>query len=333
MDFKEFDKKMKKAIKDEVDEIPDGVNKKIDRTLQELGKKKDRNYIKRGIIVASTVLLLGAASVTTTAVANGIGIKDLVYKIFGYDEVYTKYEKEINKEMEYDGVRGTVISAIHDGYKMYITFKLESDTLSASEIKQKTAPSIKVIGNEYEEYEAELRWKEEDGKKVVGIFEVGLSNVRDGKNSMMGHMEDIEVEFSLSQYVKEEHKDDLKFKIKASAKDIKDEIKRYKINKKINDIQIKEVIVTPFDIYVKGENKVGKSGSDDSLEKEKSYTYKLKDNSGVIIESTGDDIGCLDRKEFTIEFKNTSKDISKLELLIENKGKEIKREILVGKKN
>ncbi|MGL5649772.1 MAG: DUF4179 domain-containing protein [Clostridium sp.] len=329
MDFKGLDKKVKKAISENINEVPQGVNERINKTLKDLDKKKKKNYVKIGVIAASAMLVLGTVGVTTTAVAKGIGVKDLVYEMFGYDEIYTKYAKEINEEVEYGGVKGTITSAIHDGYKIYISFKLESDTLSSSEIKERTCPSLKKIENiEFERYQAAYKMKEEGGNTVVGLFEIGLNSIKINEDSMLGYKEDIEIEVSLEQFIKEQLRDNLKFKIKASAKDVKDDIQKYKVNKETDQLNIREIIVTPFEIYVKGDSKVvyaeGKRREDTRKEIEKFYDYSLKDNSGTIIKPEMHDIALTDREEFTITYKNTLKDTSKLELLIKENGKEVK---------
>lgn len=325
MDFDKLDKKAKKVIKENVDTVPDGVNKKIDEALNSLGNKKKKGNLKKVCIAAGVAVCLGAAGVTTTAVAKGVPVKDAIFDIFGFDDDYNKYATEINESIEAYGVKATVTSAVHDGYRMTITFKMEGKNID--EVKERTAPRIKINDEEEMCYEASYRMDKTDENIVVGIYEVDLSDVILENGTALGYKNNINVNFILEQYNPkiEKMEDGLKFKIQVSAENIKDDIKVYKINQEIEEGIIKEVIVTPFKVYVKGEkykeyNDSANKG--EGKESDKSYInpvdihneYGIEDTKGIISTPVSTDF-LVAKPTFTLQFENDFKDLSKIKLI------------------
>ncbi|WP_297633135.1 DUF4179 domain-containing protein [uncultured Clostridium sp.] len=322
MNFEKLDKKVKKDIDENINTVPEGVNKRIDEALTSLGTKKKRENLKKVCIVAGVAVCLGAAGITTTAVAKGTPVKDAIFDILGFDDDYKKYATEINQSIEAYGVKATVTSAVHDGYKMTINFRIEGENVD--EVKENTLPQIKIKGEEERGYEASYRMEKQNDGTVIGTYDVDLSDVNVGDRTALGYKDNIDIEFILGQYIQktQKFKEGLKFKIKADAENVKDDIKVYKVNEEIEEGIIKEVIVTPFKVYIKGEKYKENNENRDNgegKESDRSYInpvdiyneYIIEDAKGIISTPVSSNF-LVAKPTFMLQFENNFKDLSKI---------------------
>lgn len=333
MKFDKLDKKVKKDIDKNINAVPEGVNNRIDEALNSLGSKKKVGSLKKVCIAAGVAVCLGAAGITTTAVAKGVPVKDAIFDMFGFDDDYNKYATEINESIEAYGIKATVTSAVHDGYKITISFKMEGKNID--EVKKNTLPQIKIKGEEERGYEASYRMEKQNDGTVIGIYEVDLSDVDVEDGTALGYKDNIDIDFILGQSVPETQsfKEGLKFKIQANAENVKDDIKVYKVNHEIEEGIIKEVIVTPFKVYVKGEkykeynDKIykgeGKITEEGYIQVEKYNDYVMEDKEGIIYRCETSN-AMMNKPDFTMQFENKFKDLSKMKLVKLEQSEDVK---------
>lgn len=327
MDFDKFDKKLKSEAKNTYKEIPDNINEKIDQTLNKLGKEKKKNKVlKRGLIAAAAVLIVCGTGITTIAVEKGVSVKDIIYEILGFSKEYSDYAVELNETKERDGIKITIKNVVTDGYRMSISYEVESDKYDIQEVKEKLYTEVsKVNGKEVFGVGGGIHYKVEDNK-LIGVYDLVLSEAFLGKvkfdennvikNEVVGRVDDGEIEFifNINKNDNDKNRIKWKFKIPITTENMVKNINAYPVDIGISGGSIKEIVITPLKVYVRG--LVNENLTQDEIEKI-SMDYIIKDNSDIGLRSVTSSID-INRKNFYIEYDNKFKDLSSVTIL-ENK--------------
>ncbi|OPX49762.1 DUF4179 domain-containing protein [Clostridium thermobutyricum] len=327
MDFDKFDKKLKSEAKNIYKEIPDNINEKIDQTLNKLGKEKKKNKVlKRGLIAAAVVLIVCGTGITTIAVEKGVSVKDIIYEILGFSKEYSDYAVELNETKERDGIKITIKNVVTDGYRMSISYEVESDKYDIQEVKEKLYTEVnKINGEEVTGVTGGIHYKVEDDK-LIGVYDILLSEAFLGEmkfdennvieNKILGRLDNGEIEFIFNMIKSDRENDRIKwkFKIPITTENMMKNINVYPVDIGISGGSIKEIVITPLKVYVRG--LVNETLTQDEIEKI-SMDYIIKDDSGIGLRSVTSSID-INRKNFYIEYDNKFKDLSNITIL-ENK--------------
>lgn len=123
-----FDKDIKNRLKMENMKVPDEINKKIDDTINNLGKRK-RNYKKvSGICVAciAGTIIFG---LTIPTYARNIPVLGKIFERFDsiIYENYDKYASDLNITKESNGYRVTINKIVYDTLDLEVFYTIQSD--------------------------------------------------------------------------------------------------------------------------------------------------------------------------------------------------------------
>lgn len=324
MNFDEFDKKLKNKAKNTYKKVPNNINKKIDQTLSNLGKEKKKNKVlKSGLIAAAAFLIVCATGITTMAIEKGVSVKDVIYEVLGFSKEYSDYSVGLNETKEHYGIKITIKNVVTDGYRMSVSYEVESDKYDIHEVKDKLYTDVsKINGKEVFGIGGGIHYKVEDDK-LIGVYDLLLSEAFIGKmkfdenniieNEVMGRLDNGEIEFifNINKNDNDKNKIKWKFKIPITTENMIENINVYPVDIEIPCGKIKEIAVTPLKVYVRGMR--NRNLSKDQLET-MPMDYLIKDNSGVTLRSVTYSGGS-NLNNFYIEYDNKFKDLSSVKIL------------------
>ncbi|WP_317311506.1 DUF4179 domain-containing protein [Clostridium thermobutyricum] len=320
MDFDKFDKKLKSKAKNTYKEIPDNINEKIDQTLNKLGKEKKKNKVlKRGLIAAAAFFIVCGTGITTIAIEKGVSVKDIIYEVFGFSKEYSDYAVGLNETKERYGIKITIKNVVTDGYRMSVSYEVESDRYDIHEIKDKLYTEVsKVNGKEVFGVGGGMHYKVEDNK-LIGVYDLVLSEAFLGKvkfdkikNEVVDRVDDGEIEFIFNINKNNNDKKQIKwkFKIPITTENMMKNINVYPVDIEIPGGSIKEIVVTPLKVYIRGV--VNENLTQDEIARI-STDYIIKDNSGIALRSVTS--GVSNSKNLYIEYDNKFKDLSSITII------------------
>lgn len=322
MDFDKFDKKLKSKAKNTYKEIPDNINEKIDQTLNKLGKEKKKNKVlKRGLIAAAAFFIVCGTGITTIAIEKGVSVKDIIYEVFGFSKEYSDYAVGLNETKERYGIKITIKNVVTDGYRMSVSYEVESDRYDIHEIKDKLYTEVsKVNGKEVFGVGGGIHYKVEDNK-LIGVYDLVLSEAFLGKvkfdkniikNEVVGRVDDGEIEFIFNINKNNNDKKQIKwkFKIPITTENMMKNINVYLVDIEIPGGSIKEIVVTPLKVYIRGV--VNENLTQDEIARI-STDYIIKDNSSIALRSVTS--GVSNSKNLYIEYDNKFKDLSSITII------------------
>ncbi len=322
MDFDKFDKKLKSKAKNTYKEIPDNINEKIDQTLNKLGKEKKKNKVlKRGLIAAAAFFIVCGTGITTIAIEKGVSVKDIIYEVFGFSKEYSDYAVGLNETKERYGIKITIKNVVTDGYRMSVSYEVESDKYDIYEIKDKLYTEVsKVNGKEVFGVGGGIHYKVEDDK-LIGVYDLVLSEAFLGKvkfdkniikNEVVGRVDDGEIEFifNINKNNNDKKRIKWKFKIPITTENMMKNINVYPVDIEISGVSIKEIVVTPLKVYIRGV--VNENLTQDEIARI-STDYIIKDNSGIALRSVTS--GVSNSKNLYIEYDNKFKDLSSITII------------------
>jgi hypothetical protein len=172
-----FDDQIRKKLKGEISFVPEDINKKIDKTVE--NAKKRRFNVKKvagicSIFVIGT-LLLGIAMPTYASNIPFIGsmLEKLNYKN------YENYGSDLNITKESNGLKATINKVIYDGLEIAVFYTVKSEEPMESEPKFIGA-KMKINGNELSfPGGGESGEISDDKRTYVGVlkYTVGLSKM------------------------------------------------------------------------------------------------------------------------------------------------------------
>lgn len=332
-----FDKKLKNRVNDEIKDIPEDLDKKIEELLDD---KKKNNRWKRTVAAAAIgVIVFSGFGVTFTSYATGRDFKDIVYSFLGFNDNYNKYATGLNEAQSSEGVKVTITSVVFDGYKINIAYKLEAEndkqhlidtrgfnlqTNNLGETKIKiNNKSVSTSSGEYwnldEEgnqigvlsYDLEEGWLDDilntSGSKK--FIDNNISKEFIGKNA-----KDFNIEIDINKNI-DGKEANWKFNIPISNEKLREDIKEYKVDKSEDGVNVESIVVTPLSIYIKGE-----------LNKDyEELKVIVEDNKGKKYDVIASNItGNFGKYKFRFEFDNKIKDSKDIKTKIFYNNKELK---------
>ena len=131
-DNNRFDTNLKDKLKEEVNIVPDNINKVFDEALLKVqATKKKRNY-KKVASIAAIFLGVGLLGFSVTPYAKNIPVLRNIYDTFNRKtyENYDKYASDINITKKSNGVGITINKVIYDGIDLEIFYTVEGDKIS-----------------------------------------------------------------------------------------------------------------------------------------------------------------------------------------------------------
>ncbi|TBX13226.1 DUF4179 domain-containing protein [Clostridium perfringens] len=123
-----FDKDIRNRLKMENMKVPEEINKKIDDTINNLGKRK-RNYKKASGICAACIAGTIIFGVTMPTYAQNIPILGKIFERFDSRiyENYDKYASDLNITKESNGYRVTINKIVYDTLDLEVFYTIQSD--------------------------------------------------------------------------------------------------------------------------------------------------------------------------------------------------------------
>lgn len=339
-----FDKKLKNRVNNEIKDIPEDLDKKIEEVLGD--KKKNNRWKRTAAAAAIGFIVFSGLGVTFTSYATGRDFKDIVYSFLGFNDNYNKYATGLNEVQSSEGMKVTITSVVFDGYKINISYKIEANedkqhlidtkgfnlqtnNLGETTIKinnKKVSASSGEFWNFDEEgnqigvlsYDVDEGWLDDMLSTNISkkLLDNNISKEFIGKNA-----KDFNIEIDINKDI-DGKEANWKFKIPISNEKLRADTKEYKVNKTENGINLESIIVTPLSIYVKG-----------NLSKEyEGLKIILEDNKGEKYNSMSSSIyGDSGKYKFRFEFNNEIKDLKDIKVKVLYNNEELKN--LEGKLN
>lgn len=262
-----FDEEYKYKLKDEVNFVPDNINKAFDEALLKIqATKKKKNY-KKAAGIAAIFLGVSLLGVSMTPYAKNIPVLRNIYETFNRKtyENYDKYASDINITKESNGVGITINKVIYDGIDLEVFYTVEGDKIS------KTKSVGLYFQTEGFKVNGEKLWINGMGHAEYiddsNVY-VGSSNYLIDSGDMLptnekGEMVKVPDEFILTLDISEiqliEHgsiKGNWSFDIPVSNENLKNGVKKLEINADLSSVQdgliIEEVILTPINTAILG---------------------------------------------------------------------------------
>lgn len=256
-----FDEKIKSRLKMENSEIPEDINKKLDETINGLGKKK-KNYKKVSGICAACLAGTILFGVTMPTYAQNIPVLGKIFEVF-HDvryENYDKYASDLNVTKESNGYKVTINKVVYDTIELEIFYTIESDKPLEAEID---LSDVKLeINNQWLNVGFGGNGKKVDDFTYVGSRSYSLSNEKSipkefKKNLLGGNLEipddfNLGIEISSLGKITDEFKveGEWNFNIPISSKLVKENLKEQNLNidlgNDFNGTTINNFIQTPI---------------------------------------------------------------------------------------
>jgi hypothetical protein len=261
-----FDDQIRKKLKGEISFVPEDINKKIDKTVE--NAKKRRFNVKKvagicSIFVIGT-LLLGIAMPTYASNIPFIGsmLEKLNYKN------YENYGSDLNITKESNGLKATINKVIYDGLEIAVFYTVKSEEPMESEPKFIGA-KMKINGNELSfPGGGESGEISDDKRTYVGVlkYTVGLSKMI-WKNTpeKVKNNEDIEIpnEFVMNLEIDNVRGGKWSFDIPVTVEKINNKVKEKVCNIDLkNGYNINKIITTPINTELEGILKDGETDNE-----------------------------------------------------------------------
>ncbi|MGL4109619.1 DUF4179 domain-containing protein [Clostridium sp. LP20] len=325
-----FDEIIKERLINEYNKVPEEINMSIDNTLSNLKpKKKKTKYLKVVVGLIIAFIGIGGIGATVTAVATGIPVKDVIYERVGLSRGYQEYASDLNISKESNRVKITITSAVFDGYKLRLAYKIESDNRIKEEFNNFiNAPYLLEAAIKVNEKEAFLSGS--GSGTIVDDYSMAAVVTYDfkGEENFFGRLFgirklDVLDTFNFGIQLKQTingNECEWIFNIPISSSKMKDQIKEYKIDKNIGGGRIDNIIVTPLSIYMDGkfnilnEASIGDESPDYILIDDKGREYSLSSmGSGTL--SSGSILGRAIKGGFEKEYDNNYSDVKSIKII------------------
>lgn len=262
-----FDKEVKERLKEEVNFVPDNINKAFDEALLKVQTtKKKRNYKKIAGIVA-IFLSAGLFGFSVTPYAKNIPVLRNIYETFNRKtyENYDKYASDINITKKSNGVGITINKVIYDGIDLEIFYTVEGDKIINKKLNSIYFhnESFKVNGEELFIGGIGSAKYDEEGKVYVGSSNYLINSGNMLPTNYKGDIIEVPDEFILTLEINEislvengSIKGAWNFDILVSNEKLKNGVSEIEINADLSSIQegliLEDVILTPINTAILG---------------------------------------------------------------------------------
>lgn len=262
-----FDKEAKDILNEEVNFVPDNINKAFDEALLKVqATKKKKNY-KKVAGIAAIFLSAGLLGFSVTPYARNIPVLRSIYDTFNRKiyENYDKYASDINITKESNGVGITINKVIYDGIDLEIFYTVEGDKI----INKKPNSiyfhneSFKVNGEELFIGGMGSAKYDEEGKVYVGSSNYLINSGNMLPTNYKGDIIEVPDEFLLTLEINEislvengSIKGAWNFDIPVSNEKLKNGVSEIEINADLSSVQdglnLDELILTPINTAIRG---------------------------------------------------------------------------------
>lgn len=312
------DKEIKRRLNN-INELPKNIDDNIEKTLKKLKKKKEKRDYKKVIILVSAICIcIGSYSIKSNADRNKIysNIFDNFqltenYKNIGYEsnkkfESITVEENDTNESIEKKEYDFRLEALVYDGYILTVGYEI-------NEFIEVPSIMIEIDGEAYDGNGYATSYVDEKGKtSTIRSFELFEdSRLRGSKiNKHIGKRAK-EFEITLKAQIGEEW-----FEVKEMIRTdhLKENIRKVKVNKSINGVKIKNIIITPMNIYIDG------YGKKDSITDEM-FEVKEKGGERIPVKSLTNTSRFGIRDNFIFVYENKGEELEGVE--IQGKDKKI----------
>lgn len=299
-----------------VNKLPKNIDDNIENTLKNLKKRKKKRDYRKIIVLASAICIcIGGYSVKSSTGRNEIYSN--IFDDFGLTENYKNIGYKSNGKFEELEAEKSIANVenieyefklealVYDGYTLTVGYEV-NDYIEVPVI------GIEIDGKKYAGNGYATSYFNEEGKTIaIRTFELFEDNKLSGNkiNKYIGkNAKDFEVK--LSTQIGEKH-----FEITEIVRTnhLKENIREVKVNKTVNEVKIKNIIITPINIYIDG------YGKKDSITDE---VFEVKEKSGerIPIKSLTKTSRFGIRDNFTAVYENKRKNLEEIEISgVENK--------------
>lgn len=237
---------------------------------QKQGEKKDNNILKRIMVIICAIVILLGSYIYIVTVANSVPVGDFVnQKLLGKSNSYVN--GELTKERE--GVTFSITNYVFDGYKLRIEYEISGNNKSYIKNFPYLLNSFVTINSEQtlvNEQEGILN-EEENNLKGYAVF--CLENKLNPFNNYLGQTaNDLINVYKINLKFTVKFEDAIRsweFDFVEDSSNVKNGIKKYKVNDEINNKKINYIIKTPIGIYLNAD-----SDMNIIIEDEKGRQYK-----------------------------------------------------------
>lgn len=301
-----FDKDIRNRLKMENMKVPEEINKKIDDTINNLGKRK-RNYKKASGICAACIVGTIILGVTMPTYAQNIPVLGKIFERFDSMtyENYDKYASDLNITKESNGYRVTINKIVYDTLDLEVFYTIQSDKpledgLDLLDIKLE-------INNNFISYGFGGRGEKVDDFTYVGVKNYSIASEKFvpeelKKNILGGDIKipnnfDLNINISslgnITENVKVEG--NWNFNIPISDELVKENIKEQNLNidlgDELNGVELNKLIKTPINTVLQVTETRG-------LHDYNNLSFVIFDDKGRYLYSkSGTGIGDVDKNE------------------------------------
>lgn len=313
-----FDKEVKERLKEEVNFVPDNINKAFDEALLKVQATKKRRKYRKVAGMVAIFLGVSLAGVSMTPYAKNIpGLRN-IYEIFNRKtyENYDKYASDINITKESNGIGVTINKVIYDGFDLEVFYTVESKE------PMKATPhfinyKIKINGEG-----VSFGWGSggefiEDNRVYVGHTNYNINSRRllEEKLERGNKTTEVPDEFILSLEINNVEFTGLDkdiygkwyFDIPVSNEKLKGEVKEIDVNFDLGSIQegltVNKIITTPINTIIQG--------YDNYTDPNNILNFTIFDDKGrALTEKTGEGSGTTtENGEFIHYFSKSFKEV------------------------
>lgn len=265
-----FDKEVKNILNEEVNFVPDNINKAFDEALLKAQyTKKGKNH-KKIAGIAAIFLSVGLLGFSVTPYAQNIPVLRNIYETFNRKiyENYDKYASDMNVTKESNGVGITINKVIYDGIDLEIFYTVEGEKVvkTKAETIYITTKNIEVNGEKVSLLGTGIADYKKDDNVYVGSQNYLINSGEMLPTNTKGQIVQVPDEFILTLEIDtielvegEKHriKGNWNFDIPVSNEKLKDGVKEIEINADLSNIQkglkLDKLILTPINTAILGE--------------------------------------------------------------------------------
>lgn len=314
----DFDNKVKEKLKEEVNNIPDNINKAFDNAIEKVTLKNRKNNKKKitkiaAIFIASGIVL----GVSVSPYAKDIPILRNIYETFKSKsyENYDKYADDINITKKSNGISITINKVIYDGLDLEVFYTIESEKPMVERFPYFENHKVKINGEEIGIGNAGRGDFSGDKKVYIGSIKYPVSSqelmpedikeefkIKDIPDEFMLTLEINKISFANEKKIK----GNWNFDIPVSRSKMIEDSKEIEINCDLGEVQenlkVEKLILTPINTSIQGSSSY--EGRNNFLE------FMMIDDLGRILIQKGNESARYQKEsEFGQYFNYTFKEL------------------------
>lgn len=265
-----IDKKVKDILKEEINVVPDNINKAFDEAIEKgIKAKRKKSYKRISQIAAGFIAVALVFGFSVSPYARNVPILKNIYETFNREtyENYDKYASDINITKESKGISITINKVIYDGFDLEVFYTMESDKpLNVDPYFRDY--KMKINGEEVSFGRGAGGEYIEDNKIFVGYINYGINSKRLLNQKLENQDKEVDIpdEFLLSLEINKlairntgkTLNGSWDFDIPVSNEKLRGDVKEIDVNFDLSSIldglTINKVITTPINTVIQGYN-------------------------------------------------------------------------------